>query len=136
MLPFVRNAPIAFDIARRFLTRAKDVPRRVTWDQGMSGLNFELGDIVLVTHLDGIGLNGYEATPIRVTRQDYNPQNYTVSIEGYDVGQFFSDAFILGDETALSASWATATPAERKYGYLGDETTGAFNDGARAKRLR
>lgn len=136
MLPFVRNAPIAFDIARRFLTRAKDVPRRVTWDMGMAGLNFELGDIVLVTHIDGIGLNGYEATPIRVTRQDYNPQNYTVSIEGYDVGQFFSDAFILGDETALSASWATATLAERKYGYLGDETTGAFNDGARAKRLR
>ena len=136
LLPFVRNAPIAFDIARRFLTRSKEVPRRVTWDMGMSGLNFELGDIVLVTHLDGIGLNGYEATPIRVTRQDYNPQNYTVSIEGYDVGQFFSDAFVLGDEAALPATWGSASAAQRTYGYLGDETTGAFNDGARAKRLR
>lgn len=135
-LPFVRSAPVAFDIASRFLLRSSEVPRKASWQMGMSGLNFELGDIVLVTHIDGIGENGYEATPMRVTRQDYDPQNFTVSVEAYDVGIFFSDVFLLGDETALPALWTDANPTQRTFGYLADDVTTTFGDGARGKRLR
>lgn len=133
---FVYDSAIAADIAQRFLLRSKEVPRRAVWQMGMAGLNFELGNVILLTHVDGIGANGYVATPMRVFRQDYDPQQYVVSIEAYDVGQFFSDAFILGNEAVLPASWLTATAAQRKYGFLADEATSLFSDGARGKRLR
>lgn len=135
-LYFVYDQAIAEDIIRRFLLVSKEVPVTVKWSEGLAGLNFSLGDIILLTHSDGIGAQGYVKQPIRVTRQDFNPGTFQVDLEGWDAGIFFADAFILGDTTSLPAAWTSADSLQQRYGYLGSVATGLFSDGARAKRLR
>ena len=132
----VRDATIAEDVVRRRLTRLKEPPRLVSWLTGLQGLSVELGDIVWVTHPEGVGAAGWTDRPIRIMRHEVNPADFSVRLEGWDVDRFFSDAFILGDEATLPAAWTSTTTAQKRYGYLCDETTKLFSDSARGKRLR
>lgn len=126
----------ALDVASRRLLRTKETPRTVVFTSGLQAINVELGDVILVTHLEGIGGAGWTDRPIFVTRHELDPDGLTITIEGIDVYRIFAGAFILGDETALAANWGAADAADRAYGYLGDETTDEFSDGAPIKRLR
>lgn len=126
----------ALDVAGRRLLRTKETPRTVIFQSGLQAINVELGDVVLVTHLEGIGSGGWTDRPVFVTRHELDPDGLTVTLEGIDVERLFAGAFILGDDTALVADWATALTADRAYGYLCDETTELFSDGAAGKRLR
>lgn len=130
-----RNAEQAADVASRRLLRTKEIPRTVTFQTGLQATNTELGDIVRVTHLEGIGAGGWVDRAVFVTRHHFDPDRLTIDLEGIDVDRLFAGAFILGDETALPA-WGAADAAERTYGYLCDETTEQFSDGAAGKRLR
>lgn len=132
----VRLAIVAHDIAARRLARTKDPPRLVSFTTGLQGLNVELGDVILVTHVDGIGANGYARQPLRVIRHEFDPDQYTVRLEAYDAGYLFAGAFILGDESTLPADWDDADATERRYGYLADEVTETFTNGDPIKRLR
>lgn len=130
------NATQALDVASRRLTRTKEPPRVVEFTTGLQALNTELGDVIKVTHLEGIGLAGWTDRPIFVTRHELDPDKLTITLEGFDVDRLFVGAFILGDETLLAATWALADANDRQYGYLCDETTEEFSDGAAGKRLR
>jgi hypothetical protein len=90
-LRFVYDQLIAEDIVNHLLKRSASVPPPLLlrWQMGMAGLNFELGDIVLLTHTDGLGLAGCHKLAVRVHRQDYDPGQQIVSLEGYDVDVFF-----------------------------------------------
>ena len=132
----VRSNVVASDIAFRRLTRNKFPPRRVRFKLPATGLNDELGDIRLVTHSDGIGSGGWVNNPVRIIRHETFADNFSVEVTALDLGRLFEGAFILGDETVLPAAWTSATEAEKRYGYLCDETTGLFSDGAKGKRVR
>jgi hypothetical protein len=132
----VRDGTVAQDVAQRRLIRTKEPPRYVRMRVGLGGANLELGDIITVTHYEGISGSGWTDWPMRITRHELDPDQLFVDLEAYDMQRLFEGAFILGDEGALPASWTSATAAERRYGYLCDETTGLFSDGAKGKRLR
>lgn len=126
----------ALDVASRRLLRTKETPRTVVFTTGLQAVNTELGDVIRVTHTEGIGANGWTNRAIFVIRHELSPDGLSITLEGIDVDRLFTGGFVLGDETALAASWAAADAADRLYGYLCDETTGLFSDGADGKRLR
>lgn len=126
----------AGDVASRRLLRTKEIPRTVTFVTGLQALNTELGDIVRVTHLEGIGASGWVDRAIFLTRHELDPDRLTITLEGIDIDRLFAGNFVLGDETALAATWGGADAADRTYGYLCNETTELFGDGAAGKRLR
>ena len=103
---------------------------------GLAGANLELGDIITVTHFEGITGTGWIDWPMRITRHELDPDRLAVDLEAYDMQRLFEGAFILGDETAQPNDWPSATTAQRRYGYLCDETTGKFSTGEPGKRLR
>lgn len=131
-----RNATMALDVAQRRLFRNQAPVRVVKWTTGLVGMNTELGDIVPLTHLEGPGTGGYLRQPIFVTGHELDPDRLRVSLEGLDVGALLGGGFILGDETTMAGTWTTANDGEKIYGYLCDEGTGEFSDGAEGKHLR
>lgn len=126
----------ALDVASRRLLRTKETPRMVQFTTGLQALNTELGDIIRVTHLEGIGGAGWVDRAVFLTRHELDPDRLTITLEGIDVDRLFAGNFVLGDETALAATWGSADATDRTYGYLCDETTELFGDGAAGKRLR
>jgi hypothetical protein len=88
-LHFVREATVAADIVARALARSATMPRRVTWRTGLGGLSTELGDVILVTHADGIGLNGWTQYPLRVREHEINPDTFEVEIVATDQRHIF-----------------------------------------------
>jgi len=135
-LELVRDATTALDVAYRRLMRQKDPPRIVSFEIGLQGMNYDLGDVVQLTHYQGVGASGWAGQPMRIIRHEADPNNFSVALDCFDMQALFSGAFILGDETALPAAWTSASLAEQQYGYLCDETTGKFSDGKPGKRLR
>lgn len=126
----------AGDVAARRLLRTKEIPRTVTFVTGLQALNTELGDVVLVTHLEGIGASGWVDRAIFLTRHELDPDRLTITLEGIDVDRLFAGNFVLGDEGVLAADWGSATETDKTYGYLCDEVTEEFGDGTAGKRLR
>jgi hypothetical protein len=131
----IRDTTVAADIAQRRLRRTKNPPRYVSFTVGLQGANLELGDIVKVTHHEGIGAAGWTNNLVRLTRHELDPESFTVMLEGYDMSGLFGTAFILGDRTVLPADWDDASVEQQFYGYLADRTTGQFTGGDNGKRL-
>jgi len=132
----VRDEYVALDVIARRLLRSKDPPRIVVFSTSLTGLSTELGDIIRVHHIEGIGSSGWTDHPLQVQRHYTDPDALKVILEAEDMDRIFSGGFILGNETTLAASWAAAGTLDRRYGYLGNETLGVFSDGALIKRLR
>lgn len=126
----------AQEVVGRRLTRTKEPPRFVSFVTGLQALNTELGAIIRVSHLEGIGGGGWVDRPIFVTRHELDPDRLAITIEGIDVDRLFTGGFILGDEATMAPLWTNASATERGYGYLCDETTGLFSDSQPGKRLR
>jgi hypothetical protein len=132
----VRSAAIAETVYTWRVKRYRDPPRVVEFRTRMQGTALDLGDICRITTPDGIGASGYSAVPIRVMGMALNPVSSEVTITGEDVKRLIRDGFILGDETVIAATWASASEDDRYYGYLGDEASETFtSDGEPIKRL-
>lgn len=140
-LAMIRSTAIAQDVVMRKLLRTKNPPRMVKMRTGLRGVNFELGEILKVTHYEGIGSSGWSARPVRIMRHETEPDDYSVSLECLDMQGVFGSAadgggpYILGDEGVLT-NWGAATLAQKVYGFLCDDTTGKFSDGKEGKHLR
>jgi hypothetical protein len=135
---YVRDEDTATDLAQREMMFTRYVPRLVYWRQPLSGLSIELGDLVKMTHLDGVGQsgNGFVNTPLLVERHNFDPRRFSVYMEAWDVERLFSTSFRLGSD-AWGVDWVTASTEQRRvYGFLADQTTGLFSDGEPGKRLR
>ncbi len=139
----VRDEAVGRDIAMRRLMYYKEPPLKTKKTTNLKGLSTELGDVIKVTHLDGLGSAGYVERLLLVERHITNPSKYSVRFEAIDVQRLFGSPsgegggpFILGDEGTLAASWASASNADKVYGYLCDETTGVFSNGKPGKRVR
>lgn len=133
---YAQGAATAADVVRRWLIRHKDPPRTIGIKVAPVAMNFDIGDIVRVTHYGGVGPAGYQDQPCRIMRHDTDPNSLTITLELLDVKVLYEGGVILGDDTVLPALWTDADAAERYYAYLADEGTGKFSDGANGKRFR
>lgn len=141
-LEMIRASAIALDVTFRKLLRTKTPPRHAKLQTGLAGFNYELGQILKIDHYQGISGTGWTDRPVRIMRHDADPNEFTVTIEAFDMGFLFGTvdggggSFILGDEGTLPASWPSTTPAQKIYGFLADETTGFFSNSLEGKHLR
>jgi hypothetical protein len=81
----IRNAEVASEIISRRMIRRKDITRLLTFSTTFAGLSTELGDLILVSHYEGIGASGWESRVFRVIRHETDPQKYMVHLECVDV---------------------------------------------------
>lgn len=131
----VRDPVQALDIAGRRLRRFKNPPRLVTWNLALQGLSIELGDLLLLTHEQGVSATGWLRQPMRIVRHEVDPNDFTVTLQAWDVFDLFQTCFIFGDDTVQAASFVGASAEDQRYGYLCDEATEEFSDGSPGKRL-
>ena len=132
---WIRDSTTALDIASRKVIRFKDP---ITFDElhlPLTSFSDNLADMISVTHAEGVGAAGYVDKYFQVRVTNYNIDRFINTVLLEDAKNFTGSSFILGDETALHSTWATAAGAERNYGYLCDETTGKFVDGEPGKRM-
>jgi hypothetical protein len=84
----VRNADVAENVAARMLQRlagpspAFDGPRMFSLTTSWQGLQVELGTVIAITHVEGMGATGYEGTRGRVTKISVDGQAARITIEG------------------------------------------------------
>jgi hypothetical protein len=53
----------------------------------LRGLNVELGDVITIDHIEGIGTTGWEGWPLRVIRHEFDPEKLSVWLECTDVNR-------------------------------------------------
>jgi len=73
-------AVLALRLAR--LSAIQHLPVLAT---GPAGFNVDLGDVVPITHYEGVGVGGWTDQPIRIERVEIDPTQYTSGLEGYDL---------------------------------------------------
>ena len=133
-LRFIRDSAIANDvIARRILMR-KDSITLDTFPFPLKAYELKLSDMIKITHFEGSGADGYDATIFQVRKTNYNLDDFTVKIKLQNFTNFMSGAFILGPQTLNK--WTLESAASReKYGFVCDPATEEYSDGEPAKRL-
>ncbi|OQY13979.1 MAG: hypothetical protein B6I31_00095 [Desulfobacteraceae bacterium 4572_19] len=115
----------ALDSANRLLIQKKNPKRKIIFSIPLSlGGNLQIGDIILVSHPDEISLLAEKYQVRRL--QIYYSYDY-INLECIKMPAVGS-SFILGDKTSLASTWNDADSADREYGYLGDSTTGFFDN--------
>ena len=83
----VRDEVTARSIATSRINRTKDAPRMVRFLTNLRGLNVELGDVITIDHIEGIGTTGWEGWPLRVIRHEFDPEKLSVWLECTDVNR-------------------------------------------------
>jgi len=82
--------------------------------------------------LTGAGTLGHYYYITKITVDFDNDQ---LDIEAEDLQWLLRQYLILGDESAISLTWAAATDPQRMFAYLPNEVTGKFADGEPGKML-
>lgn len=88
----VRSVAHATDIARRRLERRKFALRTVRWESDMGALTIDLGDLVRVSHPEGVGALGWTDRPCVIMRHEFDPARFVVRLEALDVQYLFVPA--------------------------------------------
>ncbi len=73
------------------MKRSRQVPRLPKLQTGPAGANYELGQVVPITHYEGTGLGGWVDRPVRIERIELNPTDYTVTLEGLDLDATYNN---------------------------------------------
>lgn len=84
-LDFIRDSAVAADIAGRKLTESEIPPRKIHLARNRTGFNKELGDVILVTHYQGVGTDGITDHPVRIERIEADPNTQSLRIVGTDL---------------------------------------------------
>jgi hypothetical protein len=72
------------------LQRAAHVQHVATLQTGPAGFNYELGDVLNITHYEGVGAGGWIDVPCRIERIEIDPSSYTTVLEVYDLRPLLS----------------------------------------------
>jgi hypothetical protein len=121
------------DVMARKLVRSRDPRRKVKLAVPFSGLSFEPGGVVPLTHIEGIGADGWEGHDVRITRHEVDPTDGVVRLEAYDLESMFSLVGLFAPEDA--PDWDDATEEERAlYLYFAPEAPATtYDDGSPLK---
>lgn len=79
------------DVMARKLARYQDPRRTGTLTMPFSGLNYEPGSTAAVTHIEGIGAEGWVLKEVRFTRHEVNPTDGLVRLDFYDLTKVFEN---------------------------------------------
>ncbi len=133
-LSFINSDTMAADVAQRFLKQYKYPPMECTFKTSLTGLNEDLVSMIGITHFAGTDTGGYDGKLHRIEKIKPDLNRLTVTVSAIDASTMVTNAFILGDETAIGNSW-TDGDADSDYGYLCSEITEQFSDSEEGKRL-
>ncbi len=67
------------------LARVSAIQHLPTLGTGPAGMNYELGDVVPITHYEGLSTAGWTARPVRIERVEIDPSQFISGLEGYDL---------------------------------------------------
>jgi len=132
---WIRSAAMANDIAARKIIRRKDPITFDIMNFPLKTFSDDLTDTLKITHFEGVGSSGYSNKYMQIRKISLDINTYINQMLLEDVSSFSGKACVLGDDTVLPASWASASGAERDYCYLCDSSTEQFSDGEAGKRL-
>jgi hypothetical protein len=128
-----QGAATILDVMARKRGRYQDPRRRVTLALPFSGLSYEPGDVFPITHIEGIGAEGWVDHDVRVARHEVD----------LDAGQVRLDCYDLESLWGLSGLWAPDGTPDRdgaseaeKLAYLfwaPDAPDNFYSDGAAVK---
>lgn len=110
-LYFVRDRATAELLLARELARTADPPRYMVGRVPWRGINYELGDLVRVTNILGVGASGWMNVPVRLTRIAIDPSRASVELTGYDVSRLL---VALSDVATRLISQARADRARQR----------------------
>ena len=132
---FTRSAAQSYDFATRKIIRFKEPICFEKYRLPLKTYQDNLTDLIRITHFEGTGSAGYSNRLLQLREFNYDPNNFTNEALFEDIINYTGRACILGDDTVLAASWATADADDRQYCYLCDSGTGQFADGEPGKML-
>ena len=78
------------NVLERRLARYRDPLRVVTFTVPLSGSNFEPGDVVAVTSIEGVSNVGWSERQVRIIKHDLRITEGTVTFSAYDIEQLLS----------------------------------------------
>ncbi|HJP61258.1 MAG TPA: hypothetical protein VJ865_14720, partial [Gemmatimonadaceae bacterium] len=86
-----QGAATITDVMARKLARYQDPRRTGTITLPFSGLNYEPGSTAAITHIEGIGANGWLQKEVRFTRHEVDPTDGKVRLDFYDLTKVFEN---------------------------------------------
>jgi hypothetical protein len=107
----IQGALTVTDVMARKRARYQDPRRTVTFSVPLSGMSYEVGDVLPLTHVEGIGADGWEGHFVRVLRHELMISGGRTLLTCYDLGTGLN----LGGywSTDGAADWTAASDAER-----------------------
>jgi len=131
----VSDRSLALSVLNRVLSRYSFPMRRVELTVPLSGTSIDIGDVFAVTHVEGIGADGWVGRILRCLHHELDANDNAVRLIAYDLGRSVSYAFVLGDRDELPTLYPDASGAELTYGFLADRLTGRFSNDDRGRHL-
>ena len=110
-----QGAATIADVMARKRGRFQDPRRRVTLALPFSGLAYEPGDVLPVTHLEGIGAEGWTDHDVRVVRHEVDLDAGQVRLDCYDLESLWDLTGLWAPEDCPDRDSATE---EQKHLYL------------------
>lgn len=135
-MKFLQDAAARRDIVAREVLLFKDPPTYVGWWTNYVGRmpHSDVGRVVLLTDVEGIGANGYVQQPILLLRRRLALDRGLVYLWGLDLGRVVNKVARLTAPGQVAYTAATTTEKNR-YLFLSG-ATGLMSDGTKAPRLR
>jgi hypothetical protein len=82
---YTRGSETAAAVLALTLARYSTVQHLATLQTGPAGFHYELGEVVPITHYEGVGADGWTDVPNRIERLEIDPGSYTTMLETYDL---------------------------------------------------
>jgi hypothetical protein len=82
---YLRGSATADAVLGLKLKRWARVQHIATLQTGPAGFNYELGDVLTISHYEGVGPAGWVDVPCRIERIAIDPSTYTTTLEVYDL---------------------------------------------------
>ncbi len=82
---YARGTDTATAVLALTLARVSAIQHLPVLGTGPAGFSYELGDVVPVTHYEGLSTAGWIARPIRIERVEIDPSQFISGLEGYDL---------------------------------------------------
>jgi hypothetical protein len=125
----VRDLGTALSTASDRMAYLRENVQLASFDLPIYQYALDLNDYFRLTHYQGVSSDGlgYAAILFRILSLTISlqPKSMQVSVMGYKFGEnipFWRRYIKLGDESAISPLWTTATSSDKDYGYLADES--------------
>jgi hypothetical protein len=132
----VRSATVAADLLARKLLRFKNPLIFESYRLPLKSYADVLADPIKITNYQGGGSAGHVGKHFQLRETNYDLTSFTNRVLLEDTSSVTGPwPFILGDGTALAATWVMADAGDRDYGYLCDVTTEKFSDAEPGKML-